>query len=110
MVAPDERLVRLPSALAQLVNVLRCDPQCQWTDKFDHDLSICSSLLANGFSEEDRRSLSRSRLHVYAGAGSFNDYVPGNYDTKTGRYSLIPGTERFENLANEVWDIALELA
>ncbi len=47
-------------------------------------------------------------MHVYGGHGSFNDYAPLLSDGHGG-FNLIPGTERFSELAGAVYESALSL-
>jgi len=40
---------------------------------------------------------------------SFNDYAPAVYEPVTRRYTSIPGTEDFDMVRSEVFDLALAL-
>jgi len=89
--------------------MLRMDGGYRWIAKFESDLRMCSSLIADGFSNEDLAELSNSITYVFQGTGSFNDYAPSVYNEITGRYSAIPGTEEFEAVTSELFDLAVEL-
>lgn len=101
-------LCQLVSALKRLIEILRLDPHCQWTTKFENDLARASAL-QGGYGEDDLQSLSGSVRHVYKGMGSFNDYAPAQYDPSTGKYNPIPGTDDFEKVAREVFDLSTQL-
>jgi len=103
------KLNKLKNALAKFVAILELDPNCQWTKGFKSDLSRCEELIQNGYTADDLRSLSSSITYVFKGMGSFNDYGPGIYHPETGRYSPIPGTENFDKIKNEVFDLAILL-
>lgn len=104
-----ETLKQLCEALRDLVGLLRLDKRCRWTDKFERDLDQASQLLKNGFSDQDIENLSTSIRYVYQGSGSFNDYGPGTYNPKTGRYDATHDTENFEAVSQRVYDLALKL-
>ena len=89
--------------------MLYLDKQCAWTEKFERDMDRASQLLEHGFSDRDLASLSTTIRYVYQGMGSFNDYGPGLYNPKTGRYEAVSGTENFESLNQRVYELALNL-
>lgn len=104
-----ETLTCLFEALKQLVDLLRLDKRCQWTTKFERDMEDTLWLLENGFTDKDVSNLSTSIMYVYQGMGSFNDYSPGVFNPKTGRYEKIFGTESFDAVSQRVYDMALKL-
>ncbi len=77
MIDRNPQLERLLISLRQLVEVLRKDEFCDWTQHFQNCHEYAENLLANGFSQEELNDLSSSIMRVYGGSGSFNDY-PGN--------------------------------
>lgn len=99
---------QLVRALKTLVEILRLDPSCQWTTKFENDLAKASGLL-NKCDEDDLHSLSASVRYVFRGMGSFNDYSPAIYNPATGKYDPIPGADDFEKVTQEVFDLSLKL-
>ena len=103
------QLKTLAEQLSQLVEVLCLDPDCQWRGHFERCLQTARGLLESSFTQDDLSSLSSSVMHVYGGMGSFNDYAPTCYDAQTGRYTAIPGTEAFDEIAGRVYDGALSL-
>jgi hypothetical protein len=103
------QLKSLVESLEHLVEVLRLDPGCRWTPHFESSLQRAHELIESGFSQDALSTFSASVMSVYRGAGSFNDYAPAVYDQHTGRCTLIPGTERFEQLSGQVYDEALSL-
>jgi len=105
----EETLQMLFKSLRRLVEILQLDPKCQWTAKFRADLDLCLSLITNGFSRSDLAELSSSITYVFQGMGSFNDYSPSVYDPASGRYSPITGSEDFESVTKEVFDLATSL-
>lgn len=105
----QETLIHLGAALRELVAILKKDPACKWTNKFKIDLDDCQKVLDTGGSKEDLMALSKSITEVFQGMGSFNDYSPSTYDEKTGQYTLISGTERFEDVSTRVFDLAVGL-
>ena len=102
-------LDQLIEALGRLVALLALDPGCQWTRKFQSDLAWASQLKSGQVNASDLADLSSSIRHVYAGMGSFNDYAPAVYQSATRRYASIPGTESFDVVRSEVFDLALAL-
>ncbi|ALP68634.1 DUF6966 domain-containing protein [Paraburkholderia caribensis] len=102
-------LDQLIEALEKLVALLVLDPGCQWTRKFKSDLVWARQLRAGPVAARGLADLSSSIRHVYGGMGSFNDYAPAAYESTTGRYTLIPGTEDFDMVRSEVFDLALTL-
>lgn len=105
----NDKLQKLFFILQRLVAILRLDERCPWTAKFEADLLMCASLIDRGSSDADLAHLSNSITHVFQGMGSFNDYSPFVYEKITGQYLPIPGTEDFENVTKEVFDLALML-
>jgi hypothetical protein len=105
----QETLMELGTALRELVSFLRKDPACKWTSKFEADLADCQNLLDAGGAKEDVIALSKSITEVFQGMGSFNDYSPSTFDRTTGRYTSIPGTERFDAVSTRVFDLAVSL-
>ena len=105
----DELLMKLAHSLSRLVSILSLDQQCSWTSKFDSDLERCQRLMREGHSVTDLTSLSASVTQVFQGMGSFNDYAPGIYDPSSGQYSAIFGTEDFDVVSKEVFDLAILL-
>lgn len=103
------QLESLIGSLEQLITMLRLDPACQWREHIESSLQMARNLLESGFSQEDLSSFSASVMCVFRGAGSFNDYAPSIYDRATGRCTIIPGTEGFDQLASRVYDQALSL-
>ncbi|MCG1046298.1 hypothetical protein IHE31_06155 [Mycetohabitans rhizoxinica] len=102
-------LDQLADTLLRLVNLLTLDPSCQWVHKFKLDLEQANRLKAMSFNSSDLAKLSASIRHVYGGMGSFNDYEPTWYDSATGRYVPIKGTEDFDMLRKKVFDLAIAL-
>jgi hypothetical protein len=105
----DQTLEQLVHALKKLVDILRLDPNCPWTAKFENDLANGFELLNGKYRDDDLRSFSSSIRHVFQGMGSFNDYSPAMYDSSTGRYTPIAGTEDFEKITREVFDLSIKL-
>ena len=105
----DKILKDLIDSLSKLVGILEMDPGCQWIEAFRNSLNQTRSLVGSNYGKEELVNLSSSITHVYGGMGSFNDYWPGIYDPNTGRYTQIPGTEDFEKISNEVYEIAIKL-
>ncbi|MCG1041483.1 hypothetical protein KQH60_02415 [Mycetohabitans sp. B8] len=102
-------LNQLADTLLRLVNLLALDPSCQWVHKFKLDLEQVNRLKEMSFNSSDLANLSASIRQVYGGMGSFNDYEPTRYDSVTGRYTLIAGTEDFDMLRRKVFDLAMAL-
>lgn len=102
-------LDQLIEALGRLVALLVLDPGCQWTRKFESDLAWAHQLKSGQVNASDLADLSASIRHVYGGMGSFNDYAPAVYASATRRYTPIPGTEDFDMVRSEVFDLALVL-
>ena len=105
----DEILPILLDALERLVAILRLDPKCQWTAKFSSDIDLCLTLIREGYSKSDLAKLSSSITYVFQGMGSFSDYFPSSYDPISRRYAPIAGSEDFESLRKEVFDLAISL-
>lgn len=104
-----EQLACLVESLRRLVSMLRRDGACLWRGHFETQLADAEQLLANGFTQEQLSDLSGSICFVFSGMGSFSDYFPGRYDVTTGRYTSLPGTQDFEEVAHTVAEQALEL-
>jgi hypothetical protein len=102
-------LDQLAGALLRLTILLALDSSCRWLHKFELDLEQVNRLRAAPFDSTDLAHLSASIRQVYGGMGSFNDYEPAQYDAATGRYTPIPGTEDFEVVRREVFDLAIGL-
>ena len=67
MVALDIRhgqLVRLIETLRDVLAILRCDDQCQWTHQFEQFLRTAEKLAADGFTQDQLDDFSRSVCHV----------------------------------------------
>lgn len=105
----SSKIQQLHGALSELITILKKDPTCQWTKKFEVDLYECEKFLLKNEFEVDFTALSKSITEVFQGMGSFNDYSPSIYDEKTGRYVSIPGTERFDDVSSHVFDLAMSL-
>lgn len=104
-----DTLDQLINALVSLVTLLALDPGCQWTRKFTTDLERARQLKDGAPNASDLAQLSASVRHGYGGMGSFNDYAPAVYDSATRRYVAIPGTDDFETVKHQVFDLALAL-
>jgi hypothetical protein len=103
-----KHLEDLADALAALIRVLARDPECGWRDHFDRSLAQVRRLQTGGFTQPELNELSGSVMHVYGGHSSFNDYAPLMSDGQGG-FKLIPGAERFSELAGAVHESALSL-
>jgi len=99
----------LEVSLARLVVIVGHDPTCEWRPHFERCLADTRELIASGFSQEQLNALSSSLTHVYGGQGSFNDYGPYIYDSSSGTFRAISGTEDFPEVATHVHDAALAL-
>ena len=99
----------LEASLIHLVEILRLDPSTQWCRFFETHLNTTKTLLAGKYSQSDLNDLSASIMRVYAGMGSFNDYVPGRLDVESGRFVVFPGAERFAEISSDVHTRALAL-
>lgn len=104
-----EILYTLTGELTNLVALLQLDAECPWVAKFEHDCATANELLRNGFSDDELVQLAISIKFVYQGMGSFNDYSPGIFNTATGRYDAIPGTENCEEVSKRVFDLSTKL-
>jgi len=102
-------LDQLVDALVRLVALLALDPACQWTRHFASELERARQLREGMISSRELAELSASIRHVFGGMGSFNDYAPAVYDSATRRYVVVPGTEDFDSVRCEVFDLALAL-
>lgn len=99
----------LSNKLQDLVRLLRLDPSGPWAEKFAKDAMVCEHLLEGGATREALLELSSSITSVYRGMTSFNDYSPAEFNQQTGRYLSIPGTENFDALSTEVFNLAIDL-
>ena len=99
----------LINGLSKLIEILELDPSCQWISTFRYSLTLASSLVGRNYEKDELSNLSSSITYVYSGMGSFNDYWPGTYNSRTGRYNQIPGTEDFEEVKTEVFELAIRL-
>ena len=99
----------LELSLTRLVELLRLDPTPMWQRHFEASLEKLRALRHAGYAQSDLNNLSVFIMHVYGGTGSFNDYSPGCYDEKSGRYTPIPGTGDFQSLSSQVYGLALAL-
>lgn len=104
----SQQVVELRASLAKLADILRNDPKCQWLGHFESCLAKANSLTAGSHSQTQLNELSSSVALVFGGAGSFNDYAPATADA-TGRISVIPGMEQFNEVAEQVYQNALAL-
>ena len=104
MVALDIRhgqLVRLIETLRDVLAILRCDDQCQWTHQFEQLLRTAKKLAADGFTQDQLDDFSRSVCHVFDKyRGGFFQYRPP---------ANLPEIENFETFARVAYDRALEL-
>lgn len=71
-----EQLMKLAASLEALCKLLQLDSQCTWTKHFQACLAATQALLASGFDQAALHDLSSAIRRVFAGMGSFNDYVP----------------------------------
>lgn len=97
------QLAKLAADLAELVEILRHDPRCQWTRHFEACLAGARSLALGAPSQNEVNELSGSVMHVFGGMGSFNDYAPW----RNGR--TIPGMETLAEASGNVYESALAL-
>ena len=104
-----DQLTSLRDALQRLVEVLECDPDCQWRNHFANCLEEAQYLLIHGFEQSALNDLSGSIRQVYGGSGSFSDYAPLGYDPESGTWKLLPGAEAFSEASGEVYRWADEL-
>jgi hypothetical protein len=92
--------------LIEMLN-LEVDPKRQFGALFEPQLEQIKDLLRSGFEFQDLKELSYSLeglLHR-----NFMDYSPATFDTSTGRFSPIPGTEKYEEVLARVSALAFEL-
>ena len=97
------QLAELAVNLAELVEVLRHDPRCQWTHHFESCLASTELLAAGNPTQSEINELSGSVMHVFGGMGSFNDYAPW----QNGR--TIPGMEALTDASGNVYQSAFAL-
>ncbi len=102
-------LVELCQTLRRLVDILHLDKNCQWTAKFEDDLLLCEKILDGAMLKEDIYALSNSIMYVFQGMASFNDYFPATFNSVTGRYQPISGTEDFSIISDKVFNLAKKL-
>lgn len=104
-----EILNRLIENLKSLIKILELDPKppFDYARIFWGILQDAEHLQKNGFKNEDLISLSSS---IDSTSRPFSDYGgPGTYNPDTGKYSEIPGTENFDKVSNQVFDLATQL-
>jgi hypothetical protein len=82
MVDRASQLKALASSLALLVDLLEKDPSCTWTRHFLRSLETARELQAKGFTQAQLNELSGSVRCVYAGMGSFNDYISPHHKVR----------------------------
>ena len=97
------QLEKLAICLAELVDILRRDPRCQWTRHFESCLISAELLAAGNPSQSEINELSGSVMYVFGGMGSFNDYAPW----QNGH--VVPGMETLNETADNVHRSALAL-
>ena len=107
----QETLTALIDELETLLRILSRDAACPWTEHFATALRRARSLQAEGATREELERLSRLMIGVYGGAGSFGDYAPIRAHQEEGRWTwtTIPGMERFDEIAREVYRLAVDL-
>jgi hypothetical protein len=112
MINLDEKkklLVSLNASLELMIELLNLevDPKKQFGRLFEPQLDRAKDLLRNGFEFQDLKELSYSiegLLHR-----NFMDYSPATFDSSTGKFSPIPGTEEYGEVLVRVSALALEL-
>jgi hypothetical protein len=82
-----------------LVELLEKDPSCPWTHHFLKSLETARELQAKGFTQAQLNDLSGSVRRVYAGMGSFNDYISPHHHVREAVYRA----------SSDVWGRALEM-
>ena len=91
------QLSRLIEVLRDLTGVMILDPSCAWTRHFRSLLMWSESLQNEDFVQEDLTRLSISITRSYE--AGFSDYSPGYFDSFSGDYIGIAGTENFETFS-----------
>ncbi len=95
--------------LTRMVDILKQDSQCSWTQGFEGLLAEAIELREKECPEQLFRDFCGSVRHILSGGmGSFNDFFPMMIDPKSGERINIPGTEDFDNLRNRIYDLANE--
>jgi hypothetical protein len=102
-------LDHLIADLHLLIKMLGLEPDVnrQFAPLFEPVLERAQELRSNGFELEDLKELSyllEGLLHR-----NFLDYAPATFDTSTGRFSPIPGTEEYAEVLARVSASTLEL-
>jgi hypothetical protein len=105
----EKQLERLISCLSELVTILSNDPRCQWQKHFSSALSRAKKLKLFGYDQSDLNELSNSIRDVFCGSDSFNDYLPGTFDSTTNYFTMFSGMEQLVKVSGIVHDCALEL-
>ena len=102
-------LSELVDELHVLSNLLELDPKTgrQLAPSFKSVREEGAALLQTECTFEDLKEYSRtleSLLHP-----SFREYAPATFDPSTGRFTVIPGTERYEHVVSRVAQLCFEL-
>lgn len=99
----SRQLEALIQSLRRLQQLLLRDPRCLWTRGISSFLQEAEHLRSSGFTQDDLNLLSGSVMGIYAGMGSFSDYIP----QQDGHF--LPWVEEFDRLRGEVHCHALML-
>lgn len=105
----NESLKKLSKRLLQLIEILDKDPKCQWYNKFKSDYDKSLSLLTQQSDDREIDLLCDSIIYVFQGMGSFNDYAPLKYNSLTGTYEPLQGIESYEEIVNDIYELARTL-
>jgi hypothetical protein len=105
----EKQLEKLITSLGELVTILSNDPSCQWQKNFSTALSRAKQLKSVGYDQNDLNELSNSIREVFCGSDSFNDYLPGTFDSTTNEFTMYSGMEQLVKVSGIVHDCTLEL-
>jgi hypothetical protein len=104
----EEILKDLIVSLKKILQLLDLDPSCQWRSMYEVALRDAKEVEKAGSKEEGVREICSSFWSVNA-KSPFYEYFPATFDPKTGRYTVIPGTEDFEVIRDKIFEFANEI-
>ena len=104
-----EILTDITAELEKIISIMKLDPNEQWSKHFERYLKDAKEIDRCGCKEEDVRELCSTIRSMSQGKAPFGDYFPSTFDPRTGRYTIIPGTEDYDQIRDRIFDLAEEI-
>gem|GEM_PF-2179860 len=102
-------MFELIESIEDFLEILRMDSNSSWVKHFEDILHEAKKIEQSGGDEVAIRDLCATIRAMFSAKSPFAEYVPAIHNPKTGRYQLIPGTEKYQDISKRISDLSEEI-